>query len=403
MMPVVYLIATMDTKGLELQFVAERMRSAGVSVKTVDVGTLSTPQAQPDIDRHQVSAGRWKAGATTDRGQAVEQMSLWLTEFLQCQLAKGDVAGVLGLGGSGGTALITRAMRGLKIGLPKLMVSTVASGNTAPYVDCHDITMMYSVVDIAGLNSVSLRVLSNAAAAMTGMVQQSELNTQSVKPVVGMTMFGVTTPCVNAVRTQLESAGYDALVFHATGAGGRAMEHLVASGLISAVLDITTTEVADEVAGGVFPAGPERFDRLLAARIPLVISLGALDMVNFGAIETVPQQYQHRKLHVHNSQVTLMRTNVDENIQIGQWIARKLNQSIAPVRLLIPEGGLSLLDQPEGPFYDPEANAALFFTLKSNIQQTATRVIESYPYPINSPEFARKLLDAFSRVSNVVA
>jgi uncharacterized protein (UPF0261 family) len=394
-MPTVFAIATLDTKGLELAFVAQRLKAEGVSVQIIDVGTLGPPQVSPDINRHQISGGHWhSASGDSDRGAAIAQMSQWLTEFLQAKLIQGEVAGVIGIGGSGGTALITRAMRGLRIGLPKLMVSTVASGNVAPYIDCHDITMMYSVVDVAGLNTVSTRILANAAAAMAGMVKQAPIDLCQTKPAVGMTMFGVTTPCVNLVREQLEIRGYDPLVFHATGAGGRAMEQLVAAGLITSVLDITTTEVADEIAGGVFPSGPERFDRILDRRIPLVLSLGALDMVNFGALETVPEKYRHRRLHVHNAQVTLMRTSIDENIRIGEWIARKLNRSIGPVKVLIPEGGLSMLDVPGGVFHDPAANQALFHSLCQNVVVTPNRTIESYPCAINSVEFAGKLLEA---------
>ncbi len=397
-MAAVYLIATMDTKGLELAFIAQRLRSEGVPVVMVDVGTLNEPQVTPDVGRDQVSAGRFAVSENSDRGSAVSQMSDWLTEYLQAELAAGNILGVLGIGGSGGTALITRAMRGLRIGLPKLMVSTVASGNVAAYVDCHDITMMYSVVDIAGLNSVSQRILANAAAAMAGMAQQKPLDQREIKPAVGMTMFGVTTPCVNAVRQQLESEGFDALAFHATGSGGRAMEQLVAAGLIQGVLDITTTEIADEIAGGIFAGGPERLDQLIAAKIPLVLSLGAMDMVNFGALETVPEKYRHRKLHVHNPQITLMRTNVEENRKIGHWMANKLNRSTAPLRLLIPECGLSLLDQPGGVFYDPEADQALFDSLREHLHTTDERVIESYPMTINSPEFVEKLIEAFHRL-----
>lgn len=394
----VYVIATMDTKGHELAFVAQRLRSEGISAVMVDVGTLNEPQVTPDVDRGQVSAGRFAVSANSDRGSAVSQMSDWLTEYLQTELAAGNILGVLGIGGSGGTALITRAMRGLRIGLPKLMVSTVASGNVAAYVDCHDITMMYSVVDIAGLNSVSQRVLANAAAAMAGMATQKPLDLREIKRAVGMTMFGVTTPCVNAVRQQLESEGFDALAFHATGSGGRAMEQLVSAGLIQGVLDITTTEIADEIAGGIFAGGPERLDRLIAAKIPLVLSLGAMDMVNFGALETVPEKYRHRMLHVHNPQITLMRTNVEENRKIGQWMAHKLNRSTTPLRLLIPEGGLSLLDQPGGVFYDPEADQALFESLREHLLATEERVIETYPLTINSPEFVDKLIEAFHRL-----
>ncbi len=397
MSAVVYAIATMDSKGAELAFVADLLRATGVTVKMVDVGTLSPPTITPEITRQEVLAAVGQLSSldgSTDRGTAIRQMADALRKYLMGEVAAGRVAGVLGLGGGGGTSLITTAMRALPIGLPKLMVSTVASGNVGPYIDCSDITMMYSVVDVAGLNVVSEVILANAAHAIAGMVQHPP-RARSSRPALGMTMFGVTTPCVNRVREQLEAEGFDCLVFHATGAGGRALEQLVASGLISGVLDITTTEVADEIVGGVFPCGPHRFEKLIQSRVPLVLSLGALDMVNFGAMETVPPQFRQRRLHVHNAQVTLMRTTPEENRRIAVWIADKLNQSIAPLRLLIPEGGVSLLDVPGQPFHDPEADAALFDELAKRLQITETRQLIRLPYAINAPEFSAALLQHF--------
>ncbi len=392
MNPVVYTVGTMDTKGDELAFVTQCLKDAGLAVKMVDVGTLSPPSIQPDVSREQVLAGRWISA--DDRGSAVTAMGEALTGFLLGEQSSGKVAGVIGIGGSGGTALITAAMRALPIGLPKLMVSTVASGNTAPYVDCSDITMMYSVVDIAGLNVVSQRVLANAAHAIAGMVSH-RFELRNSRRCLGMTMFGVTTPCVTAVREQLEKKGYDCLVFHATGTGGRAMEQLVQSGLIRGVLDITTTEVADEIVGGVFPAGPNRFDALIRQRVPLVLSLGALDMVNFGGIDTVPERFRDRNLHVHNAQVTLMRTTADENRLFARWIADKLNRSDYPLAILIPLRGLSMLDAEGQPFYDPQADAALFEELESRIEQSEQRRIVRLPYHINDSEFSQALVEEF--------
>ena len=394
----VYAIATMDTKGEEIAYVAQCLRAAGASVKTVDVGTQTPPSVTPNVTRAQVVASQTDStGEITDqsdRGEAVTAMGEALCTYLLAECEAGRVAGVLGIGGSGGTALITAAMRALPIGLPKLMVSTVASGNTAPYVDSSDITMMYSVVDVAGLNAVSTRVLANAAHAMAGMVAHDVPNNES-RPTLGMTMFGVTTPCVTAVREALEAKGFDCLVFHATGAGGRAMEKLVASGLIQGVLDITTTEVADEVVGGVFPAGAERFDAIVEKGIPYVVSAGALDMVNFGAQETVPPQFADRTLHVHNAQVTLMRTTAEENRECASWIASKLNQATAPVTVLIPEGGVSLLDVPGQAFHDPQADAALFDELESALADNAhCRVVRS-PHDVNATEFSAQLVDEF--------
>ena len=392
----VYAIATMDTKGEELAYVAACLRAVGVDVKTVDVGTLAEPSVEPDIPRSMV-LGRETIDHGGDRGTAVTAMGDALQTFLRNEYQSGDLAGVIGIGGSGGTAIVTAAMRQLPIGLPKLMVSTVASGNTAAYVDSSDITMMYSVVDVAGLNAVSEKVLGNAAHAMAGMVLHPVVS-RGAKPTLGMTMFGVTTPCVTAVRESLQADGYDCLVFHATGTGGRAMEKLVESGMIQGVLDISTTEVADEVVGGMFPAGPHRFETLIERQIPLVISVGALDMVNFGAMETVPQAFGHRNLHVHNEQVTLMRTNIEENREIARWIAGKLNQSVAPLTMLIPEGGVSMLDAPDQPFYDPHADAMLFGELEKQIDQTESRRVIRLPHHINDPLFAQALVDHFRQL-----
>lgn len=397
MKPAVFCVATMDTKGHELAFVAEILRARGILVRTVDVGTLETPSFTPDVSQSELLA---YAGISPgdlqklDRGAAVACMAEALKKYLLDQSAQGLILGVIGLGGSGGTSLITTAMRALPIGLPKLMVSTVASGNVAPYVDCSDITMMYSVVDVAGLNAVSEVILANAAAAMAGMASQPK-RSRKARQALGMTMFGVTTPCVSRVREKLESEGYDCLVFHATGAGGRAMEKLVESGLISGVLDITTTEVADQIVGGVFPSGPHRFEKLLESRVPLVMSLGAIDMVNFGSIDSVPPQFKNRRLHVHNAQVTLMRTSADENRRIGHFIAEKLNRSTTPLRLLVPEKGLSLIDVEGQPFYDPEANAALFETLENELVVTPERKLIRLPLAINDPQFADALLHHF--------
>lgn len=398
----VYAVATMDTKGAEIAYVAQRLREAGATVRVVDVGTAGPPAVTADVSREEVVAFSADKGTSAlshnDRGGAVTAMSHALVGYLTSEQEQGRVAGVIGLGGSGGTALITPALQALPIGLPKLMVSTVASGNTAPYVGCTDLTMMYSVVDVAGLNAVSRQVLGNAAHAMAGMVAHT-VPPAEAETTLGMTMFGVTTPCVDAVRKSLEAEGFDCLVFHATGTGGRAMEKLVESGFIQGVLDITTTEVADEVIGGVFPAGPARMDAILAKGIPYVVSLGALDMVNFGAKNTVPPNFGNRLLHVHNAQVTLMRTTPEENRQFARWIAEKLNRSASPVRVLIPERGVSLLDAPGQAFYDTEADAALFDELEKRIEQTADRQLHRLPLHINDPEFAQALVEAYHEIT----
>jgi len=396
----VYAVATMDTKGHELAFVADRLRAAGVAVVTVDVGTMSLPAVPADVDRkkvadcHPTASSRAVALSHSDRGQAIAAMSQALECFLRSEFEMGRLAGVIGIGGSGGTALITPAMQALPIGVPKLMVSTVASGNTAPYVGSSDITLMYSVVDVSGLNAVSRRVLGNAAGAMAGMVR-NQGPPDAGKPALGMTMFGVTTPCVTSVREALEGQGFDCLVFHATGTGGQAMEKLVEAGLIQGVLDVTTTEVADLVVGGILPCGPLRFEAILQAKVPYVLSLGALDMVNFGAIETVPERFRNRRLHVHNAQVTLMRTTPEENRQFARWIAAKLNRAEGPFRILIPEKGVSALDAPGQPFWDPEADAALFDDLERDVLTSPDRSIRRLPLHINEPAFAQALVDSF--------
>jgi len=396
----------MDSKGQELAFVAEQVRAAGADVMTVDVGTLGEPTATPDVSRREVAAchsgGEQAVLGHIDRGRAVTAMGEALVEYLLREHAAGKVAGVIGIGGSGGTALVAPALRALAIGLPKLIVSTVASGNIAPYVGSSDVTMMYSVVDVAGLNRVSRQVLANAAHAIAGMVLHRSSDAGG-RRAVGMTMFGVTTPCVTAVRQQLEGRGLECLVFHATGTGGQAMEKLVQSDLIGAVLDVTTTEVADEVVGGVFAAGPARFDVIFQKRVPCVMSVGALDMVNFGAVDTVPERFRGRKLHVHNANVTLMRTTPDENRLFAQWIAGKINRFDAAVTVLIPEGGVSALDAPGQPFWDPEADRALFDGLEEMVTPSrgstelaeVKRRIVRLPLHINDPAFAAALVDAF--------
>ncbi len=394
----VYAIATLDTKGAELAFVADRLIEAGVPVVTVDVGTHGPPVGRPGIDRGRVASchpdGPAAVFGQTDRGRAVATMGVALRAFLLGQHQEGRVGGVIGLGGTGGTALIAPAMRALPIGLPKLLVSTVAGGDVAAYVGCSDLVMVPSVVDVAGLNTISRRVLANAAHALAGMVTR-EAPPAGDRPAIGMTMFGVTTPCVDAVRRALEATGFDCLVFHATGTGGRTMERLVEAGLIGGVLDVTTTEVADEVVGGVFPAGPDRFDAILAAGVPYVVSVGALDMVNFGAADTVPAAFRGRRLHVHNSQVTLMRTTAEENRQCARWIAAKLNRSTGPLAVLIPENGVSAIDAPGQPFHDPAADAALFQELEAAVVQTPDRVVRRLPFHINDPGFADALIETF--------
>jgi len=386
-----YVIGTMDTKGQEVQFVADLLRNAqgirqsGILVQAIDVSGSVPAELMPQ------SLG------SLDRSVAIDKLSRALVEFLRQKYLDGKLVGAIGLGGSGGTALIAPALRALPIGVPKVMVSTVASGNIAPYVGCSDLVMFPSVVDVSGLNAVSTRIFANAANAIAGMVTGSAPD-HPVKPALAMTMFGVTTPCVTGVREALEGLGYDCLVFHATGVGGQAMEGLVKSGLVEGVLDLTTTEVADEVVGGVFPAGQDRFDVLSQHRLPCVLSVGAMDMVNFGALATVPEAFRERTLHVHNSNVTLMRTTPEENRQCADWIADRLIKSLGPVRVLLPMLGVSALDAPGKPFHDPQANLALFEQLERRLSGVANIRIERVPAHINDPEFILRVLAAFQEI-----
>ena len=395
---VAYVVGTFDTKGAELDYVADLIRAAGVPVRTVDLSTLGEG-GPADVAAGEVAAahpGGVDAVFTGDRGTAVAAMAAAFETFLASRY---DIGGVLGLGGSGGTALITPALRGLPVGVPKLMVSTVAGGDVSGYVGASDIAMLHSVTDVAGLNRISRQVLGNAAHALAGMLTHA-VPAAADRPAVALTMFGVTTPCVTAVAEQLADR-YDPLVFHAVGTGGRAMEKLVDDGQISAVLDITTTEICDLIAGGVFSAGPERLDAIARTGVPYVGSCGALDMVNFGAPDTVPARYADRLFYQHNPQVTLMRTNPEECQRIGEFLAGKLNACAGPVRFLLPEGGVSLLDAPGQPFHDPSADQALFATLERLVTQTADRRLIRLPHNINDPRFADALVAAFSEITEV--
>lgn len=390
-----YVVGTFDTKSAELRYVAGLIEAKGISVVTVDVGTTGET-SDADITPAQVAEYHSQGASavfTGDRGSAVGGMATALREFLPRQ----HVDGVIGLGGSGGTAMVAAAMRELPVGVPKMIVSTVASGDVSAYVDATDIAMFPSVTDVAGLNRISRRVLANAAHALAGAVLDPAREGEG-KHAIALSMFGVTTPCVSALASRLE-ARYDPLVFHATGTGGRAMEKLVDDGLIETVLDVTTTEVCDLIAGGVMSAGEQRLGAIARTGVPYVGSCGALDMVNFGARDTVPERYRDRNLYEHNSQVTLMRTTQEECRRIGEFIAAKLNECPGPVRFLIPEGGVSMLDAPGQPFHDPEADAVLFDTLRRQVRQSADRQVVSVPHHINDPAFVEELLAAFQEIS----
>lgn len=386
---------TFDTKSNELSYIAELIRAAGLKVRTIDLGT--TGQGSADISAETIAAfhpeGAEAVLNQTDRGSAVGAMALAFEHYVR----QADwLGGLIGAGGSGGTALLAPAMRALPVGVPKVLVSTVASGDVRSYVGPSDIAMMYSVTDVQGLNRISVRVLGNAAHALVGMMQ-NKVPAIDVKPAIGLTMFGVTTTAVSHIADAL-AADFDPLVFHATGTGGRSMEKLVDSGMIEAVVDLTTTEVADMLVGGVFPATEDRFGAVIRTGIPYVGSVGALDMVNFGARETVPDKFKDRKFHVHNPQVTLMRTTPEENDRFGAWIAERLNAMTGPVRFLIPDGGVSAIDAPGQPFHDPEALAALTHRLNTDVIPTQNRRLISVPHNLNTTEFADAALTALKEI-----
>ncbi len=380
----VLLIGTLDTMGEEFLFLRARLNQAGVDVLLADVGTGGPPTVEPDIPRERIADSR------DERGAAVKAMALGAARLARRLYDEGRIEGVLGAGGSGNTAIATAAMRALPVGVPKLMDSTMSAGNCRDYVGGTDVTLMASVTDIAGLNSISAQILANAAGAMAGMVGAPPIEPHGTRKLVGATMFGVTTPCVDHARKRLEERGHEVLVFHATGTGGRAMEALVESGYLAGVLDVTTTELADDLVGGVLTAGPQRLEAAGREGIPQVVSLGALDMVNFGARSTVPPQFEQRTLCEHNPSVTLMRTTPSECAELGRRIARKLARATGPTALFVPRGGLSLLDLPGQPFHDPEADAALFAALRTHAGDV--EVIEM-DCSINDPAFAEAMAD----------
>jgi uncharacterized protein (UPF0261 family)/ABC-type branched-subunit amino acid transport system ATPase component len=397
--PVVLVAGTLDTKGEELRFIRDVIAGQGLRTRLVDVST-SGKLSTCDVSAQEIALNHGRGGSSVfgaDRGASVTAMADAFANWLHRQ---GNVAGIISAGGSGGASLVAPAMRALPVGLPKLIISSVASGDVGPYVGPADITMMYSVTDVQGLNSISRAVLANGANAIAGMVKARldnqagpERNAPADLPAIGITMFGVTTPAVQKIAADLRN-DFECLVFHATGVGGRSMEKLVDSGMLAAVIDLTTTEVCDLLMGGVFPATDDRFGAVIRSRLPFIGSAGALDMVNFGAPDTIPERYRQRKFHVHNPQVTLMRTTPEENDRIGRWIGEKLNRMDGPVRFFLPEGGVSALDAPGQPFWDPEADAALFTALERSVRQTSNRQLVRIKRHINEPEFASAIVGA---------
>lgn len=393
-MPRILVAGTADTKGEELAYLAQLVCDAGGTPILVDLG-IGQATIPVDVSNSAVAKGFSEALdllGSDDRGAAVTAMGKAFASY--CASQSGYDAAI-GIGGGGGTSMVSEGFRTLPIGFPKLIVSTMASGNVAPYVDINDIGMIYSVTDFAGLNRLSRTILRNAAFAIVGMAKAAKSEVGS-KPAIGLSMFGVTTPCVTSVVDRLKN-NYDCLVFHATGSGGRAMDKLVDSGMIGRLIDVTTTEIADELCGGVLSAGPDRLGSVARMGIPYVGSVGACDMVNFGPAETVPTKFKDRLFYHHNPQVTLMRTTAEECAAIGRFIGDKLNACSGPVHILIPEGGVSMLDAPGQPFHNPEANSALFDAIEQTFKPKSDTVFERLPLHINAPEFADAIVRAFEK------
>lgn len=393
-MPVV-IVATLDTKGDEAAFLRQVLQTHGVATHVIDAGALGTSAFDPDTHREEV----FRAAGTTldsvrtrnDRGEAVALAARGVEAVITEMARRDEVDGILGLGGSAGTVIGTAAMRAFTFGRPKVMVSTLASGQTRPYVGGSDIMMLYSVADVAGLNRITHAVLTNAALAMAGMIRFAALEPEpwASRPMIGASMFGVTTPCVDLARRELEAIGMEVVVFHATGVGGQSMEGLVRDGQITGLLDLTTTELADELVGGILSAGPDRLEAAVRAGIPQVVSVGALDMVNFGPTTTVPDRFADRRFYVHNPSVTLMRTTPEENATLGAWIARTLEKATRPLVVMIPTRGVSALDAIGGPFFDPVADRALFNAIVGGLQGHAHVEVDVRDEHINDPDFAR--------------
>jgi uncharacterized protein (UPF0261 family) len=396
-MSVIYVIGTCDTKGEELRFACDCIKRAGGKTVLVDVSTAK-PDPTADVLAETIAAHHPKGVSAvlglTDRGQAVTAMGEALKHYMQ---SRKDVSAVLGLGGSGNTAIVTEAMRALPIGVPKLMVSTLASGNVAGFVGPTDIMMMHAVTDIAGLNAISRTVIANAAHAVVGMAANTIPKTKT-KPAIGYTMFGVTTTCVNNIRAKMEP-DTESFVFHATGTGGQSFEKLADSGFFSGVFDITTTEVADFLFGGILPCTEDRFGAFIRNAIPYVGSVGAVDMVNFGARETVPQKYASRHFHIHNAHVTLMRTTPEENERIGAFIVARLNRMKGPVRFLLPLQGVSAIDAEGQPFHDVDADTALFHAIRKGWQSAPNRKLVELDCHINDAAFAEAAIAAYKEIS----
>ncbi|TDE09925.1 Tm-1-like ATP-binding domain-containing protein [Jiangella asiatica] len=400
-MATVALLGTLDTKGAEYAFVRDLLAEAGVGVVVVDAGVLGTPGLAADVPRAEVAAAAGVSladlAAAADRGAAVTAMARGAAAVLSELHRDGRIHGALALGGTGGTSIAAEAFRALPLGVPKVIVSTAASGDTRPYVGVTDLVLVPSVTDVAGVNRLSRRILANAAAAVAGMVSVQMPPADDDRPLVAASMFGVTTPCVTAARELLEDLGYEVLVFHMTGIGGRTLEELAATGWLAGVLDVTTTELADELVGGVFSAGETRLTAAAAAGLPQVVSVGALDMVNFGPRDTVPAEFADRLLYVHNPSVTLMRTTPAECAELGRRLATRLCAATGPASLFLPLRGVSAIAVEGGPFHDPVADAALFDAIRDTVDRGVVELVE-LDLDVNDPAFAAAMarrLDAY--------
>ena len=388
-MPTIAVLGTLDTKGVEIGFLAEQIQAQGCNTLIVDLGVLKPPAMTPHVSREAVAreAGEQvgQLAESGDRGRAVSAMTRGVERIVPKLYAEGRLQGVIGIGGSAGSTMATAAMRALPFGVPKVMISTIAGGDVSAFVGSKDITMVPSIVDISGLNRLSRQVIVQAAAAVAAMVQ-AEVPKAEDKQLIAASMFGNTTQCVEAARTHLEAAGFEVLVFHATGAGGRTLESLVADGYVAGVLDVTTTELADELVGGVMSAGPTRLQAAARAGIPAVVAPGCLDMVNFWAPESIPGEYRGRRFYRHNPNVTLMRTTPDENRELGRRVAERLNASTVPVAVYLPLKGISVISAPGQPFFWPEADQALFQAIKQDLRPDIA--LHELDVNINDPAFA---------------
>lgn len=400
----VVILGTLDTKGNEFSFVNEIIKGQGVETLVVDAGVFE-PEFTPDVSNEEVCKASGndlkELRALNDRGTNVKAMSHGAAKVIVDLYEKGEVAGIISLGGSGGSSIAGYVMQQLPVGLPKILVSTVAAGDVSPYVGVKDIMMMYSIVDVAGLNNVLKEVLTNAALAIAGICKNKQPIAKSTKPLIGATMFGVTTPCVTKAREYLENLGYEVVVFHATGSGGKSLEGLIESGYFQGVLDITTTEWCDELVGGVLHAGPDRLNAAALNGVPQVVSVGALDMVNFGPVDTVPAKFEGRNFYEHNATVTLMRTTVEENEKLGEIIGKKVSQSVGnKAAFFIPLKGVSMLDADGMPFEGKEEDKALFNALRENIDASKVELVEMDNH-VNDDEFAlamaKKLVELMNK------